>query len=118
MTAWLRDNPQGKQGRHTYNLAEYGLNCDDIEARPILNQFQSSSNPNQFLPILNRFRPIPIPILTNSRPILNRPRPIPIPILTNSTPIPTNAGQFQELNGLELELVHLYAHTQWMFPGE
>ncbi|CAF4517568.1 unnamed protein product, partial [Rotaria socialis] len=33
MTAWLRDNPQGKQGRHTYNLAEYGLNCDDIEAR-------------------------------------------------------------------------------------
>ena len=33
MLDWLRDNPQGKQGRHVYNLAECGLTCEDIETR-------------------------------------------------------------------------------------
>lgn len=33
MVKWLRDNPQGKQGRHVYNLAECGLTCEDIEKR-------------------------------------------------------------------------------------
>jgi hypothetical protein len=33
MNTWLRDNPQGKQGRHSYSLTEYGLNHKDIEAR-------------------------------------------------------------------------------------
>lgn len=33
MNAWLIDNPQGKQGRHTYNLAEFDLSHDDIETR-------------------------------------------------------------------------------------
>ncbi|CAF4399503.1 unnamed protein product, partial [Rotaria magnacalcarata] len=25
MEAWIRENPQGKQGRHTYSLSEFGL---------------------------------------------------------------------------------------------
>ena len=33
MNTWLHDNPQGKQGRHTYNLAEYGLKHEDIQTR-------------------------------------------------------------------------------------
>jgi hypothetical protein len=33
MNTWLLDNPQGKQGRHSYSLTEYGLNHEDIEAR-------------------------------------------------------------------------------------
>jgi hypothetical protein len=33
MLVWLRDNPQGKLGRHTYSLAEYGLTREDIEKR-------------------------------------------------------------------------------------
>lgn len=33
MDAWLRDNPQGKQGRHIYNLTECGLTPEDIKTR-------------------------------------------------------------------------------------
>jgi hypothetical protein len=33
MHAWLINNPQGKQGRHTYSLTEFGLTRDDIETR-------------------------------------------------------------------------------------
>lgn len=33
MNSWLRDNPQGKYGRHIYSLAEYGLKREDIETR-------------------------------------------------------------------------------------
>ena len=31
MLAWLRDNPQGKQGRNTYTLEAYGLDAEVIE---------------------------------------------------------------------------------------
>ena len=31
MLAWLRDNPQGKQGRNTYTLEAYGLDREEIE---------------------------------------------------------------------------------------
>jgi hypothetical protein len=31
MRVWLRDNPQGKQGRNTYTLEEFGLTHDEIE---------------------------------------------------------------------------------------
>ena len=31
--SWLLQNPSGKQGRHMYSLAEFGLNRDEIEAR-------------------------------------------------------------------------------------
>ncbi|CAF1075483.1 unnamed protein product [Didymodactylos carnosus] len=33
MRIWLRDNPQGKQGRHAYSLTEFGLTREDIEQR-------------------------------------------------------------------------------------
>ncbi|CAF3223663.1 unnamed protein product [Rotaria socialis] len=33
MNAWLRANPQGKQGRHRYSLDEYGLTIEEIETR-------------------------------------------------------------------------------------
>ncbi|CAF1207130.1 unnamed protein product [Adineta steineri] len=33
MNAWLRENPQGKQGRHGYSLEQYGLNREIIEKR-------------------------------------------------------------------------------------
>jgi hypothetical protein len=33
MESWLRDNPQGKRGRHSYSLADYGLTHEDIETR-------------------------------------------------------------------------------------
>jgi hypothetical protein len=33
MQSWLRDNPQGKRGRHTYSLADFDLTHEDIEAR-------------------------------------------------------------------------------------
>jgi hypothetical protein len=33
MKTWLRDNPQGKQGRHSYSLDEFGLTQEDIETR-------------------------------------------------------------------------------------
>jgi hypothetical protein len=33
MSVWLQDNPQGKQGRNTYSLTEYGLTHEDIEQR-------------------------------------------------------------------------------------
>ncbi|CAF4588769.1 unnamed protein product, partial [Rotaria magnacalcarata] len=31
MITWLRDNPQGKQGRNSYTLEEFGLTHDTIE---------------------------------------------------------------------------------------
>lgn len=33
MHSWLHDNPQGKQGRHSYSLDDFGFNQDDIDAR-------------------------------------------------------------------------------------
>lgn len=33
MNIWLHNNPQGKQGRHTYSLTKYGLKNEDIETR-------------------------------------------------------------------------------------
>jgi len=33
MHAWLRDNPQGKQGRHTYSLSDFDLTHEDIATR-------------------------------------------------------------------------------------
>lgn len=33
MITWLRENPQGKQGRNTYSLEEFGLTHDIIEKR-------------------------------------------------------------------------------------
>jgi hypothetical protein len=33
MYAWLRDNPQGKQGRNTYSLSDFGLTDEDITTR-------------------------------------------------------------------------------------
>jgi len=46
MNAWLLDNPQGKQGRHTYNLTEFGLTHDDIETRYVdyINMFLRPSS--------------------------------------------------------------------------
>ena len=44
MRAWLRDNPQGNQGRHTYNLTKCGLTPEDIKTRyaDYVNMFQCS----------------------------------------------------------------------------
>lgn len=33
MSVWLQTNPQGKQGRNTYTLAEFGLEKEEIEKR-------------------------------------------------------------------------------------
>jgi hypothetical protein len=33
MLNWLRENPQGKQGRNIYTLEEFGLTHDTIEHR-------------------------------------------------------------------------------------
>ena len=33
MQTWLRENPQGKQGRHTYSLEKFGLTHEGIEQR-------------------------------------------------------------------------------------
>ena len=33
MKKWLHDNPQGKQGRNTYHLADVNLTAEDIEKR-------------------------------------------------------------------------------------
>jgi len=33
MQYWLRDNPRGKQGRHSYDLTDFGLAYEDIETR-------------------------------------------------------------------------------------
>lgn len=33
MLKWLRENPQGKQGRNIYTLEEFGLTSDEIEKR-------------------------------------------------------------------------------------
>ena len=35
MLDWLRNNPQGKQGRHVYSLADCGFTHEDIETRYI-----------------------------------------------------------------------------------
>ncbi|CAF3393572.1 unnamed protein product [Rotaria sp. Silwood2] len=35
MDAWLRDNPQGKQGRNAYSLDEFDLTREDIDTRHI-----------------------------------------------------------------------------------
>jgi hypothetical protein len=45
MRAWLCENPQGKQGRHTYSLNQLGLTREDIEARyaDYINMFLRSS---------------------------------------------------------------------------
>ncbi|CAF1533296.1 unnamed protein product [Adineta ricciae] len=44
MYTWLRDNPQGKQGRHTYNLSDIGLTREDIGSRyaPYIHLFLRS----------------------------------------------------------------------------
>lgn len=46
MCNWLRKNPQGKQGRHTYSLAEIHRTHDDINAQysDYINMFLSSSS--------------------------------------------------------------------------
>ncbi|CAF1096946.1 unnamed protein product [Rotaria sordida] len=46
MRDWLLKNPQGKQGRHIYSLAEFDLNREDIETRyaAYINLFLSSDN--------------------------------------------------------------------------
>ena len=33
MRQWLKDNPQGKQGRNAYNLADMGLTAADIDQK-------------------------------------------------------------------------------------
>jgi hypothetical protein len=33
MYSWLRDNPQGKQGRHSYSLSDFDLTHEDIATR-------------------------------------------------------------------------------------
>lgn len=33
MHKWLLENPQGKQGRHSYSLKEWNLSCEEIEKR-------------------------------------------------------------------------------------
>ncbi|CAF3099848.1 unnamed protein product, partial [Rotaria sp. Silwood2] len=46
MRKWILENSQGKQGRHTYSLAEFGLNREDISIRyaDYINLFLSSNN--------------------------------------------------------------------------
>ncbi|CAF1391183.1 unnamed protein product [Rotaria sp. Silwood1] len=46
MRDWFLKNPQGKQGRHAYSLAEFGVNREDIETRyaDYINLFLSSNN--------------------------------------------------------------------------
>jgi hypothetical protein len=46
MQSWLRDNPQGKRGRHTYNLEDYKLTQEGIQARyaDYINLFLRSSS--------------------------------------------------------------------------
>ncbi|CAF2972448.1 unnamed protein product [Rotaria sp. Silwood2] len=46
MRKWILENPQGKQGRHTYSLAEFGFNQEDISTRYVdyINLFLSSNN--------------------------------------------------------------------------
>jgi len=33
MRTWLVDNPQGRRGRHSYSLAQYGLEVEEVRAR-------------------------------------------------------------------------------------
>ncbi|CAF1348991.1 unnamed protein product [Adineta ricciae] len=33
MQSWLQDNPQGKQGRHSYSLDDFGFKQEDIDVR-------------------------------------------------------------------------------------
>ncbi|CAF1140637.1 unnamed protein product [Rotaria sp. Silwood1] len=44
MQHWLRENPQGKQGRHTYNLSQFNLTHEDIAVQyaDYINMFLSS----------------------------------------------------------------------------
>ncbi|CAF1031339.1 unnamed protein product [Adineta steineri] len=46
MQAWLSNNPQGKQGRHSYSLVDCELTHEDIETRytDYINLFQCSSS--------------------------------------------------------------------------
>lgn len=48
MDQWLRDNPQGKQGRHIYSLAEIHRTHDDIKGQyhDYINLFLSSPSTN------------------------------------------------------------------------
>jgi hypothetical protein len=51
MKTWLRENPQGKYGRHTYDLSKYGVTPESIETRyaDYINMFlrsSSESSPN------------------------------------------------------------------------
>jgi hypothetical protein len=50
MKTWLRDNPQGKRGRHTYSLADFGLTHESVETRygDYMNLFlRSASSANK-----------------------------------------------------------------------
>ena len=49
MKSWLRENPQGKQGRHTYNLEQFGFTHEDIEQRyaDYIRMFLSPSSKSQ-----------------------------------------------------------------------
>jgi hypothetical protein len=46
MHAWLRDNPQGKQGRNTYSLNDFDLTHEDIVQRcgPYIDLFLRPSS--------------------------------------------------------------------------
>jgi hypothetical protein len=46
MHAWLRDNPQGEQGSHTYSLTDYGFTREESEKRyaDYINLFHCSSS--------------------------------------------------------------------------
>jgi len=33
MEKWLKENPQGKKGRNTYNLADFGITEEMIQER-------------------------------------------------------------------------------------
>jgi hypothetical protein len=60
MRSWLRENPQGKQGRHTYSLRDFGFSREDIETRyaDYLNLFLPSSTTETIktsqLPLTNK----------------------------------------------------------------
>ena len=49
MKSWLRENPQGKHGRHTYNLEQFGFTHEDIELRyaDYIRMFLSPSSKSQ-----------------------------------------------------------------------
>ncbi|CAF2643266.1 unnamed protein product [Rotaria sp. Silwood2] len=49
MQNWLRENPQGKQGRHTYNLSQFNLTAEDIAMRyaDYINMFLASATESE-----------------------------------------------------------------------